>query len=118
MARLDWPGRIAWVSQFLERSRHFRDVVEVFQPDFTPRPFRERPEIWQNFSGYASTLVGDSYKHVLRSFGYCDVDRGRLLPFRDLTLVLNNRLNRIPQELTNDIFEVAQYIRECNILMP
>jgi hypothetical protein len=65
--------------------------------------------MWEDFPGNPSTLVGDSNDYVLRSFADKHLDRRNA---RGGLIFLSHGLNRVSQELSDYIFEMAEDIGE------
>lgn len=78
-----------------------------------PGTFAEAPKVRQYLIRNAATLIRYSNYHMLRGFADQDLD-GRRASAIKLSL-LDQGLYRVPQELTNDVLQVALNVRKSCI---
>ena len=96
-------------------------MSQVLEQALAGRTLAERPEVRHDVAGDAATLIGDAYNDVLGALADGDLDVGRRLRVRvaalTLTFGLNgpaalvpfyDGLNRVAQELADDVLEVAE----------
>jgi hypothetical protein len=90
-------------------------LAEVLKTILALGAFAERPEVREFLAGDAAAAIRYSDDDVLLGFAYCDFDgRGRRGRVVGLFLVaLDDSLDGVAQELTDNVFEVAEDVGEA-----
>jgi hypothetical protein len=83
------------------------------QSFLTPRTLAEAPQVRQDFVRDTATLIGNADNDVLRGFADQDLD-GRQFGVFGLAL-LDDGLDRVAQELTNNVFKMAQNVWKSRV---
>jgi hypothetical protein len=101
--------------QFLRFAEKLGHSSKILEPFLATRALAEAPEIGQQLVRNASALIRDSYNHVLVGFADEHLDRRRF-GVLGCTL-LDDGLDRVPQQLANYVLEVAKDVREGRLEM-
>lgn len=102
----------------LERGGHGRDLAEVLEPLVRRRGAPpEGPEVREYVARDAAAAVRDADDDVLLRLAERDLDgRGLLaVPLGVLAVVLDHGLHGVPQQLADDVLEVAEDVGEGHL---
>lgn len=103
--------------QLLHGGGHSGHLAEVLEALLALGAFAEGPEVREFFTGDAAAAVRNADDDVLLGFADCDFDgrrRGRGVVGLFL-VVLDDGLDRVAQELADDVLEVAEDVGEARV---